>query len=174
MLSSSLNQRGGRTGLSPTVRRCHFRISDFYNPSLAASAQNKKWFLTSWARAGDRILTDFVELPSLASYWSDPAELIFNPTLPVQLNVDHIIRDNLNRFPVELGGHLDINGVPTDLAASPEIETEAGCTCERVGSRTWLLPLSDMVPSHSLLGRVNSQAEPENDGGGPGREIRRD
>lgn len=39
--------------------------------------------------------------------------------------MDHIIRDNLNRFPAELGGHLDVNGVPTDLATSPDIEADA-------------------------------------------------
>ena len=51
--------------------------------------------------------------------------------LQVQLNLDHIIRDNLARFPVELGGHLDANGVPTDLVASPDIETEAGSDADQ-------------------------------------------
>ena len=102
-----------------------FRLNDFFNPEHDPSVTNKKWFLTSWARAGDRQLTDFLELPPLASYWTDPGELIFNPALQVQLNLDHIIRDNLNRFPAELGGHLDVNGVPTDLAVSPDIEDEA-------------------------------------------------
>lgn len=99
-----------------------FRISDMYDPKKPTSATNKKWFLTSWARSGERLLTDFFELPALASYWTDPAELVFNPHLQVQLNLDHIIRDNINRFPSELGGHLDINGVPADLAATPDIE----------------------------------------------------
>lgn len=49
------------------------------------------------------------------------------------MNLDHIIRDNLNRFPTELGGHLDINGVPADLNVSPDIEDEAG-TDEQEGS----------------------------------------
>ena len=31
----------------------------------------------------------------------------------------------MNRFPAELGGHLDVNGLPTDLAVSPDIEDEA-------------------------------------------------
>jgi hypothetical protein len=103
-----------------------FRISDVFDPSLPVGPGNKKWFLTSWARAGDRQLTDFLQLPDLASYWTDPAELVFNPNLQVQLNLDHIIRDDLARFPTELGGHLDVNGVPTDLATSPDIEAEAG------------------------------------------------
>jgi hypothetical protein len=101
-----------------------FRISDYYDPHKPVSPTNKKWFLTNWARSGERALTDFFELPALASYWTDPAELVFNPQLQVQLNLDHIIRDNINRFPSELGGHLDVNGVPTDLINTPEIDTE--------------------------------------------------
>lgn len=103
-----------------------FRVSDLFNPSQAVGPGNKRWFLTSWARAGDSQLTDFLDFPGLATYWTDAAELIFNPGLQVQLNLDHIIRDNLNRFPTELGGHLDVNGVPTDLVVSPDIEIEAG------------------------------------------------
>jgi hypothetical protein len=103
-----------------------FRISDVFDPNQPVGPCNKKWFLTSWARAGDRQLTDFLQFPDLAAYWTDPAELVFNPNLQVQLNLDHIIRDDLTRFPTELGGHLDINGVPTDMATSPDIEAEAG------------------------------------------------
>ncbi|MCP5450065.1 MAG: DUF3825 domain-containing protein [Gammaproteobacteria bacterium] len=103
-----------------------FRVSDNYDPNQPQTNQNKKWFLTAWARSGDRLLTEFMQLPELASYWTEPGELIFNPMLQVQLNLDHIIRDNLNRFPEELGGCLDRNGIPTDLQATPDIEEEAG------------------------------------------------
>jgi hypothetical protein len=66
------------------------------------------------------MLTDFMELPKLAGYWNDPAELVFDPKLQVQLNLDHIIRDNLNRFPQELGGNVDKDGIPIDLGAQDE------------------------------------------------------
>ena len=101
-----------------------FRISDQFDAALPAGSGNKKWFFTAWARAGDRQLTSFMECPGLATYWTDPGELIFNPGLQVQLNLDHIIRDNLSRFPVELGGHLDANGVPTDLHLTSDAEAE--------------------------------------------------
>ena len=103
-----------------------FRVSDLFDPRQPVGPGNKRWFLTSWARAGDRHLTEFLQLPDLATYWSDPAELVFNPNLQVQLNLDHIIRDDLNRFPTELGGHLDVNGIPTDLATFADIESDAG------------------------------------------------
>ena len=102
-----------------------FCLSERYDPTSPESIANKRWFLMKWARSGERVLTDFPELPRLASYWTDPSELIFNPELQVQPNLDHIIRENLNRFPVELGGSLGTNGVPEDVATVPDIETEA-------------------------------------------------
>ncbi|MCH7595130.1 MAG: DUF3825 domain-containing protein, partial [Planctomycetes bacterium] len=49
-----------------------FRVSDRFDSSKPASRENKKWFLMNWVRSGERVLTDFMEFPSLASYWSDP------------------------------------------------------------------------------------------------------
>ena len=103
-----------------------FSVFDHFNPNEAAGPENKKWYLKAFVRAGDRQLTYFPELPDLATYWTNPAELIFDPSLKVQLNLDHIIRDNLNRFPEEYGGRLDAHGVPLDITASPDIEDEAG------------------------------------------------
>jgi hypothetical protein len=92
-----------------------FTVADDYDRTQPISPANKKWWLKSWARAGDKTLTDFMEFPRLVEYWNDPKELIFDPKLQVQLNLDHIVKDNLNRFPEELGGKVDKNGVPTDL-----------------------------------------------------------
>src|SRR5438477_4720655 len=64
-----------------------FTISETYDPTEPISLINQKWWLKTWARSGDKILTDFVELPSLAEYWSDSKELIFDPKLQVQLNL---------------------------------------------------------------------------------------
>lgn len=101
-----------------------FRVSDRYDDTRPESKTNKKWFLTTWARSGARILTDFPELPGLATYWEDPSDLILNPRLRVQPNLDHIIRENLSRFPVELGGSLGTDGVPQEEATVPDIEAE--------------------------------------------------
>jgi hypothetical protein len=108
-----------------------FTVSDNYDRTQQVSSTNKKWWLKSWARSGDRLLTDFMEFPRLVEYWNDPRELIFDPKLQVQLNLDHIVKDNLNRFPEELGGKLDRNGVPTDLDEQPdedEVEAPEGPT----------------------------------------------
>lgn len=106
-----------------------FTISDDYDRTQPISASNKKWWLKSWARAGDRILTDFMEFPHLAEYWTDPGELILDPKLQVQLNLDHIIKDNLSRFPEELGGKVDKNGIPTDLEEHPNEDESEQAEC---------------------------------------------
>ncbi len=92
-----------------------FRLSDRFDASQPVSGSNKRWFFTGWTRAGDRNLTQFSSLPALAGYWIDPSELIFNPALRIELNVDHIVRENLSRFPIELGGTVSADGVPEDL-----------------------------------------------------------
>ncbi|MGB8204308.1 MAG: DUF3825 domain-containing protein [Candidatus Baltobacteraceae bacterium] len=92
-----------------------FTVADHYDPERPIARENKQWFLKGWYRAGDPWLTQLGELPPLASYWTDPAQLIFDPLLQLQLNVDHIVRDNLTRFPEDLGGRLGSDGVPQDL-----------------------------------------------------------
>lgn len=99
-----------------------FTLSDHFNALQPIAHDNKKWFLKTWARSGDRILANLASLPGLASYWDDPGELVLNPASPVRPNIDHILRDNLNRFPQSLGGEVDENGVPLDLAELPPID----------------------------------------------------
>lgn len=105
------------------MRRAQQESSSIPRP---VSPTNKKWFLKTRARAGDRVLTEFSSLPAMATYWEDAADLIFNPALHVQLNVDHIVRDNLSRFPVELGGQLDPDGTPRDLQEPEMADAEYG------------------------------------------------
>lgn len=53
-----------------------FSVREEYDATLPTSRANKKWAFRSWARSGDRILTVFRALPEMASYWSDPGELV--------------------------------------------------------------------------------------------------
>ncbi len=103
-----------------------FTVAEHYDPTLPVAYSNKKWYLKHWARSGDRMLTEFMELPGLVEYWNESRELVFDPKLQVQLNLDHIVRENLNRFPEELGGRVDAKSVPTDLTGdSVDYDTEA-------------------------------------------------
>ncbi|MFZ4605710.1 MAG: DUF3825 domain-containing protein [Caulobacter sp.] len=95
-----------------------FTVSDNYDRTNPISQTNKKWWMKMWVRSGDRALTDFMELPALAEYWNDSRDLVFDPKIQVQLNIDHIISDNINRFPEELGGKVSADGKPTDLTGA--------------------------------------------------------
>jgi hypothetical protein len=104
---------------------CYFTVSETYDRSKPISAINQKWWLKSWLRSGEQTLTDFMELPALADYWSDSSQLIFDPKIPVMLNLDHIVKDNISRFPEELGGRVDKSGKPIDHLNDDDEESEA-------------------------------------------------
>ena len=45
-------------------------------------------------------LIKFSKLAEIASYISDPSDLIYDTKLELRTNIDHIIQDNKERFPV--------------------------------------------------------------------------
>lgn len=60
----------------------------------------KGWGFIEFCRESDNNLSRFMPLPERATYFTDPAELIFDSRLPLRINIDHIIDDpnNFNRF----------------------------------------------------------------------------
>lgn len=58
-----------------------------------------KWFFAGWKKKSARELTRFANLPDVANYFRDPSDLIFDTRIELRPNVDHIIEDNLGRFP---------------------------------------------------------------------------
>jgi hypothetical protein len=132
-----------------------FAVSERYNPSRPQGHDNRKWFLKLWARRGDRILTQFNTLPDLASYWSNPSELVLDPSLEVRPNIDHILRENSNRFPIELGGQVDTDGVPLDLKSIPDIEDEGGVAEGTVeGSKESIDGTHESLATASIAARI--------------------
>lgn len=55
-------------------------------------------------KESDHVLGRFSPSPERASYFNDPAELIFDPRLLLRVNIDHIIEDadNFARFPADI------------------------------------------------------------------------
>ncbi len=49
-------------------------------------------------------------LPEIANFFQKPEDLIFNPSCRLIPQIDHIIEDNIGRFPVHMQG-LDVNEV---------------------------------------------------------------
>lgn len=76
-----------------------------------------EWFLHSWAIESSHHLGDFTVLPSMASYWESADDIVFKPSFEVSPQVDHIIVENLERFPAVFGGSVGEDGVPASLQA---------------------------------------------------------
>ena len=64
---------------------------------------NKKqyWHFGKFVKGSDRdLMTTFGgELPDMCEYFTDPTELMFDARKQIEINFDHIIEDNLDRFP---------------------------------------------------------------------------
>lgn len=60
------------------------------------------WHFSRFCRKGEWDLNKFSELPEMAHYFDDPAVLVFDTRQELRVNVEHIIEDNLDRFPDEL------------------------------------------------------------------------
>lgn len=62
------------------------------------SQDAQPWFFGGFFKESDRALLDFGQLPELATYVTDPGDLLYDTRLPLRKNVDHIIDDNKERF----------------------------------------------------------------------------
>lgn len=63
-------------------------------------ADAQEWFFVRWAVSSDIVMRHFHEKPERARYWkASPGELLFNPDWPVEVRLEHIVDDNVERFP---------------------------------------------------------------------------
>jgi hypothetical protein len=79
-----------------------------------------RWWLHSWQVESSHHLARFDALPEVASYWTDPATIVFDPRKRVIPQIEHIIEDNWERFPTEFGGTVGSDGIPQSLTAAPD------------------------------------------------------
>jgi len=80
----------------------HFeRIFGFFIPQTSSTLP-QPWFLQGFHRESDYRLMSFQRLPERATYFDQPADLLYNPTYDLRVQYDHIVNDNLVRFPAEL------------------------------------------------------------------------
>jgi hypothetical protein len=82
-------------------------VTDKQEEVYAFFQQNKfkgtiPWYFTGWRKASDRDLMRFSKLPEIANYFQDPTDLIYDSRLDLRVNLDHIIDDNIARFPASL------------------------------------------------------------------------
>ena len=61
------------------------------------------WFFESWVSESNmRLMNQFAGLPEMAEYVATPADLVFDMSRNLTLSVEHIIENNLERFPSNL------------------------------------------------------------------------
>lgn len=65
---------------------------------------NAYWHFWRFARKAERDMTRFPHLPDMAHYFDDPSVLVFDSRKELRVNVEHVVADNIARFPQSLQG----------------------------------------------------------------------
>lgn len=84
-----------------------------------SSEHNRNWTFCKFCRKGEHDMNRFHPLPQLAHYVDDPSGLVFDTRVELRPNVEHIIRDNKDRFP-EPFRNMDDHVVQTVLKGAIE------------------------------------------------------
>lgn len=67
------------------------------------------YFFIGWRKSSHRDLSKFAKLAEIATYITDSTDLIYDISIELRVNIDHIIEDNKKRFPKpfdEMDNHL--------------------------------------------------------------------
>jgi hypothetical protein len=58
------------------------------------------WYFGRWALSSDVVMRPFTQAPERARYWKEsPGELLFHPDWAVEVRLEHIVDDDVERFP---------------------------------------------------------------------------
>ena len=60
------------------------------------------WHFWRFCRQGQWELNRFASLPEMAHYFDDPSVLVFDTRKELRVNVEHVVSENIDRFPLEL------------------------------------------------------------------------
>ena len=80
-------------------------VTEFQEPIYMLFEKNLQkdspspWYFKKFVKKGDFDLTKFPTLPALANYFGDPSLLVFDIRLELRANYEHIISENIERFP---------------------------------------------------------------------------
>lgn len=83
-------------------------ISATQEPIFALFSKNQipnvssYWHFWRFARKAERDMSRFAQVPDMAHYFDDPSVLVFDTRKELRVNVDHIVADNIDRFPLAL------------------------------------------------------------------------
>lgn len=83
-------------------------ITERQEPIFIAFSKNnlpngqQYWHFWRFIRRGERELNRFAALPEMAHYFEDPSVLVFDSRKELRVNIEHVVSDNIQRFPSEL------------------------------------------------------------------------
>lgn len=100
-------------------------IVALFSANSYSGPDRSPWVFEKFAKVSDNyFLTHFCDnKPERADYFEEPASLLFNPNFEVVKDIDHIIEDNISRFPQHLQGadnaqlRIQLNG-SVDIAVN--------------------------------------------------------
>lgn len=99
--------------ITPDQENCCWNtglISSTQEPIFALFGKNQLpdvqayWHFWRFARKAERDMSRFAQVPEMAHYFDDPSVLVFDTRKELRVNVEHIVADNLGRFPPALQG----------------------------------------------------------------------
>ncbi|MCH5644088.1 DUF3825 domain-containing protein [Gordonia sp. ABSL49_1] len=104
------------------------------------------WYFLRWASESDRdLLKHFPDPPQMAEYVTSASELVYDWRRELKLAYDHIINDNIDRFPADLAAQ--------PLRAKQALDSAVNLTLRRV-RRNHKLVIPQWYPK---LGEVGAQ-----------------
>ena len=87
-------------------------VTEQQEPIFALFDENKipdrqPWYFQGFVRKGDVRMTRFHQLPQMANYVERASEFIFDPSLELRRNTEHLIAENRDRFPPDYADYSD-------------------------------------------------------------------
>lgn len=74
-------------------------IYAFFIQNINKNAKpGQKWFLDGFKQRTDTVMRKFTNYPEIADYFTEPADFIFDKKMAIEIDYDHIIDDNYDRF----------------------------------------------------------------------------
>lgn len=101
-------QEEGKVAVSPDEEHACINtglVTSVQEPLYILFEKNKfpddtrPWHFQKFCRQGEHVLNVFEKLPEMAHYFDDPSHLVFDSRKELRANIEHIIRDNRERFP---------------------------------------------------------------------------
>lgn len=74
----------------------------FFEANRNKDQGRQPWVMKAFISECDRRMSFFEQLPQVARYFENPAELIYDPDRTLIPHLDHIIDDNVDRYPEDL------------------------------------------------------------------------